>query len=57
MSGGEFEKTVLRPGLGLHCPNALAAVVVDVTGRWYTPGGDDVVFDQRENLTMELGRR
>ncbi len=57
MSGGEFEKTVLRPGLGLHCPNALAVVVVDVTGRWYTPDGDDVVFDQRENLTMELGRR
>lgn len=50
-----FQKTVLEAGSGIYRPNKLAKVVVDVTGKWYTSDGDDVVFDQRENVAMDLG--
>lgn len=50
-----FEKTVLEGGSDIYLPNKLSNVVVDVTGKWCTSDGDDVVFDLRQNATMELG--
>ena len=51
-----FEKTVLTAGLGVYKPNRLALVAVDIIGKWCTSDGDDVTFDKRENVTIELGR-
>ena len=50
-----FEKSVLHSGVGIYLPNKLANVVVDVVGKWCTSDGDDVVFDRRESVSIELG--
>ena len=51
----DFEKTVLQEGSGVYCPNKLAKVVVDVTGKWSTSDGGDTIFDHRENAVIDLG--
>ena len=50
-----FDKTVLQEGSGLYCPNQQAKVVVDVTGKWSASDGSDVVFEHRENASIDLG--
>lgn len=50
-----FEKSILHSGADIYLPNNLATVVVDVVGKWCTSDGDDVVFDQRESVSIELG--
>ena len=50
-----FDKTVLQEGSGLYCPNKLAQVVVDVTGKSSTPDGEDKVFHRREKWNFDLG--
>ncbi len=50
-----FDKTLLQEGSGLYCPNKLAKVVVDVTGKWSTSDESEAVFDHRENASIDLG--
>lgn len=52
-----FEKTLLSAGSGLYRPNKRAKVVVDLIGKWDTSDGDDVTFDRREKVTIELGEK
>ena len=52
-----FEKKVLKEGLGgFQQPNKLSTVLVDVVGSWTALKGEDVIFQQKKNATLQLGK-
>ena len=53
---GHYEKTVLEEGGGLYHPKELSTVVVDVVARYNTPDGSEGVFDQRDGVSLKIGR-